>query len=165
MRHAKAEGFAANDHARALTDRGRRDAVEAGLWLAARGIEPDHVYVSSAARTLGTWESVARGLRSAPEVVVDEGLYSASPEYVLELIAAAPMDAMTVMVIGHNPTVAYVAHVLDDGTPDEDAFREMSEGYPTAALTVLEVAGDWADLAEGGAHIAGFHVGVGSGAS
>lgn len=165
MRHAKAEGFAAVDHTRPLTDRGRRDAVEAGLWLAGQGIEPDHVFVSSAARTLGTWEALGRGLRSAAEVVVDDGLYSASPEYVLELIASAPVDASTVLVVGHNPTVAYVAHVLDDGEPDEDAFREMSEGYPTAALTVLEVSGDWADLAEGGAHIAAFHVGAGSAAS
>lgn len=164
MRHAKAEGFAAVDHARMLTDRGRRDAVEAGLWLAGQGIEPDHVFVSSAARTVGTWDAVSRGLRSAAEVVVDEGLYSASPEYVLDLLTSVPVDAATVMVVGHNPTVAYVAHVLDDGTPDEDAFREMSEGYPTAALTVLEVEPEWADLAEGGAHIAAFHIGLGSAA-
>ena len=48
--------------------------------------------------------------------------------------------------VGHNPTTAYLAHLLDDGTPDPDAFRAMSEGFPAAALAVLEVHVDWADL-------------------
>ncbi len=161
MRHAKAEGFAQDDHARVLTERGRRDAVEAGLWLASTGTVPDHAFVSSAARTVGTWESLAHGLRSTAEVVIDDGLYSASPETALELLRTAPLDARCVVFVGHNPTAAYLAHMLDDGEPDAAAFRDMSEGYPTSALTVLDVPVAWADLDEGTAHIAAFHIGHG----
>ena len=63
MRHAKAEPFAETDHERVLTERGRRDAVEAGLHLAATGVVPDYAVVSSAARTVATWEAVALGSR------------------------------------------------------------------------------------------------------
>jgi len=164
MRHAKAEAYAADDRSRALTDRGRRDAVEAGLWLAANDVRPDHALVSSAARTVGTWESLDHGLRSTAEVVYDDALYSAGPATALDVIRSVPVDAQTVLVVGHNPTVAYLAHVLDDGNGDADAFRDMSEGYPTAALTVLDVPGQWAELAEGTAHIAAFHVGHGASA-
>ena len=59
MRHAKAEPFGNDDHGRQLTDRGRRDAIEAGVWLAQHDLVPDHALVSSAARTVATWEGVA----------------------------------------------------------------------------------------------------------
>jgi phosphohistidine phosphatase len=162
VRHAKAEGFAADDHARTLTDRGRRDAVEAGLWLAAHGIVPDHVFVSSAVRTVATWEAMARGLRAAPEVAIEDALYSSGPEEVLEVLRTAPEDARVVAFVGHNPTAAFLAHLLDDGDPDPAAFREMSEGYPTSALTVLDVTVPWSELDAGTAHISAFHVGAGS---
>jgi phosphohistidine phosphatase len=165
VRHAKAEGWASDDHARTLTARGRRDAVEAGLWLAGRGIVPDHVFVSSAVRTVETWESLAHGLRAGAEVVIDDALYSAGPEAVLEVLRTAPEDARVVAFIGHNPTAAYLAHLLDDGHPDPAAFREMSEGYPTAGLAVLDVPVAWAELEAGTAHIAAFHVGDGAAAA
>jgi phosphohistidine phosphatase len=162
MRHAKAETFASDDHGRQLTARGRRDAVEAGLWLASQDVVPDHAFVSSAARTMSTWESLAHGLRASAEVAVEDALYSASPESVLEVLRTAPLDATVVAYIGHNPTAAYVAHMLDDGNPDPAAFRDMSEGYPTAAVTVLDIGVPWAELAEGVGRIAAFHVGHGA---
>jgi phosphohistidine phosphatase len=165
VRHAKAEGYAADDHARQLTDRGRRDAVEAGRWLAAEGIVPDHAFVSSAARAMATWQALADQLGAETEVVVDDALYSAGPEEVLEALRSAPEDAGVVCFVGHNPTAAYLAHLLDDGDPDPAAFRELSEGYPTAALTVLDVPVAWADLRPACAHIAAFHVGDGSAAA
>lgn len=165
MRHAKAEGFAVDDHARALTGRGRRDAVEAGLWLASAEVVPDHVFVSSAVRTMNTWESLSHGLRASAEVAVDDALYSAGPESALEVLRTAPLDASCVLFVGHNPTAAYLANVLDDGRPDATAFRDMSQGYPTSALTVLDVPVAWADLTEGAAHISAFHVGRGAAAA
>ncbi len=161
MRHAKAETFAAEDHARVLTERGRRDAVEAGIWLAARDCVPDHALLSTAARTRGTWDAVATGSRATAEVHADASLYTAEPETALEVLRSAPADARTVMLVGHNPTVAYLVHLLDSGDPDPEAFRQLAEGYPTAALSVLEVEGDWADLVEGSAHLVAFHVGHG----
>ena len=156
MRHAKAESYAAEDRARMLTERGRRDAVEAGQWLAAKEITPDHALISSATRTAETWECVEQAFPGAVEVEYDDALYSAGPATALDAIRGVPADARTVLVVGHNPTIAYLAHVLDDGSSDAEAFEDMSEGYPTAALAVLEVPVAWADLDEGTARIVAF---------
>jgi phosphohistidine phosphatase len=64
-------------------------------------------------------------------------------------------------VIGHNPTVAYLAQLLDDGEGDAVAAAEMAGGYPTSAVTVFAYDGAWADLAPGGARVLAFHVGRG----
>ena len=55
--------------------------------------------------------------------------------------------------------MALLAQLLDDGEGDEDASAEMLAGYPTSAVSVLEVEGDWSDLDEAGARLVGFHVG------
>lgn len=162
MRHAKAEPFSTEDHSRTLTDRGRRDAAEAGVWLAAQGIVPDCAFLSSSVRTVATWEAFAHGARASAEVRVEDSIYSASPEATLDVLRTAPLDARVLAYVGHNPTAAYLAHMLDDGEPDQAAFREMSEGYPTAALTVLEVKVPWGELDVATCHITHFHVGHGA---
>jgi phosphohistidine phosphatase len=163
MRHAKAEPFSTDDHARSLTDRGRRDAAEAGLWLAAQGIVPDCAFVSSSERTVATWEALAHGSRSSAEVRVEDALYSASPEATLDVLRTAPLDCRVLTYVGHNPTAAYLAHMLDDGEAEPTAFREMSEGYPTAALAVLEIKVPWSELDVATGRVALFHVGHGAG--
>lgn len=159
MRHAKAEQTAATDVERALSDRGAADAAEAGRWLAERGLRPDHVLVSSARRTRETWEAVAGGAGWDLDAEHDDGLYAAGPETALDLLRAVPAHARAVLVIGHNPTMAYLAQLLDGGEGDPEVAVEMAGGYPTAAATVLEHDGAWADLVEGSARAVAFHVG------
>jgi len=161
MRHAKAEPFGDEDHQRRLTERGHRDAAEAGAWLAEQGILPTHALVSSAVRAKATWESLAKGARSSAVVSYEDGLFSAGPDAALDVLRTADPEAMVLVFVGHNPTAAYLAHMLSDGSPDPDAFRAMSEGFPAAALAVLEVPIDWSDLAEGSASVTHFHVGKG----
>lgn len=161
LRHAKAEAFAASDHDRVLTDRGRADAAAVGRWLADTGIAPDYVVVSSAARTQETWAEVAGAADLAPEVVNDRSLYGAGTDAALEILRSLPDEARSVLVVGHNPTMAYLVHLLDDGGADADVFAEVAAGYPTSALTVLEVPGAWSDLDVAGARIQKFHVGRG----
>jgi phosphohistidine phosphatase len=161
MRHARAEPFATTDHARTLTDRGRRDATQAGLHLARTGVVPDYVVVSSASRTVATWEAVAVGSRAAAEVVVEDAVYSGDTDAVLETLQRAPLDAGVVAFVGHNPTVAQTAHVLDDGNGEPTAVRAMLQGYPTGAMAVLEVDVPWCDLAAEAGRLVDFYVGRG----
>ncbi len=65
------------------------------------------------------------------------------------------------IVVGHNPTMASLAAVLDDGEGDEEAGNELAMGYPTRALTVFTYDGKWADLDEASASVVAFHVGRG----
>ena len=68
-----------------------------------------------------------------------------------------PDEARTLLVIGHNPTIAVVAQLLDDGSGDEAADQEMTAGYPTSALAVFEYDGDWSDLEPATARLTAFH--------
>ena len=161
MRHAKAEPVAATDHARRLAERGRRDAEEAGRWARAEGVLPDHAFVSTAARAHETWTAFRLGADLELEAELDGGLYSAGPDSAIEVLRTAPSEAATVMVVGHNPTMAHLVHLLDDGGADPVAFAEVSAGFPTSAVAVLEVGGAWADLEMAAARIVAFHVGAG----
>ncbi|WP_183407126.1 SixA phosphatase family protein [Nocardioides marmorisolisilvae] len=161
LRHAKAEPFASSDHERVLTDKGHRDAEDAGDWAREAGLRPDYAVVSSAARTRGTWASFSAGAELELEPVFDRSLYGAGTDGALEIINAAPEDAETVLLIGHNPTMAYLVHLLDDGGADAELFARVSAGYPTSAMAVLDVPCAWSDLDVGGARISAFHVGRG----
>ena len=159
VRHAKAESHGASDFDRPLTEGGRRDADALGGWLAAYGVSPDHALVSAALRARETWTAIAAGGRWDLDGDEDRGLYAADPDTVLDLVREVHDGARTLVVVGHNPTVASLAHVLDDGEGDPDATTEMvSSGYPTCAATVLAYDGAWADLAEGRARVEAFHV-------
>jgi phosphohistidine phosphatase len=161
MRHAKAEQDGPTDFDRPLSERGYRDAAEAGAWLAAEGFEPDHALVSAALRTRETWESVAAGAGWDLEPDLDRGLYAAGPDSALDLVRLVDDDVRRLVVVGHNPTMAVVAQLLDDGDGDDDLATEMATGFPTSAVAVFSYEGSWADLAEGSARLVAFHVGRG----
>lgn len=157
MRHAKAQQTGPSDHERALAPRGHEDAAVAGRWLADAGIVPEYAWVSDALRARETWGSVASAAGWAIEPEFEPGLYTAGPESALDFLRLTPETAGSVLLLGHNPTVAYVAQLLDDGEGDTVAGNEMAMGYPTNALTVFEYDGAWADL--GTATLRAFHVG------
>ncbi|MCW2760644.1 MAG: Phosphoglycerate mutase [Marmoricola sp.] len=159
MRHGKAEAFAQEDHRRRLTDRGRREATAAGEWLAENGIVPNEAFVSSATRTRQTWEALVAGSGTPAEARVEDAVYSADADSALDVLRNASADAEVVLYVGHNPTAASLAHLLDDGNPDPDAFRAMSAGFPTAATAVLEISVPWAELGPATGHLIAFHVG------
>ena len=148
MRHAKAEQVGSSDFDRTLSQRGVGDAEEVGRWLVAQGLEPDHAIVSAAVRPSQTWESVAAAAGWDDVADYDDALYDAGPETALDLMRETPDHARTLMVVGHNPTMGYLAQLLDDGDGDEEAANELATGYPTAAVTVFDFEGDWSDLEE-----------------
>jgi phosphohistidine phosphatase len=161
MRHSKAEQSGPSDFERELSDRGLVDATEAGQWLATRGIEPDLALVSASVRTMQTWESLAEGAGWDLEGTPEQALYEAGPESALDLIRDVDDQIRTLVVVGHNPTMASLATLLDDGEGDEEAGNEVAVGFPTSAVAVFEYDGDWADLDEASASVVAYHVGRG----
>ncbi len=159
MRHSRAESWGESDQGRPLEPRGRDDAAAAGRWFAAQGFVPDHALVSTASRTRETWEAVAAAAGWELEPDFDTGLYAAGPEAALDLIREVPAGATDVIVVGHNPTMAYLAQLLDDGGGDPEAGAAMVGGFPTSAVTVLEYDGAWVDLDMASASVVAFHVG------
>lgn len=160
MRHAQAELAVASDASdadRALTPRGRHDAAAVGRWLQHEEIEPDHALVSTAVRTWQTWEALANEAQWTLVPDLDRSLYTAGPESALESLQASPDDARTVLLIGHNPTVAALAWLLHDGSGDQGALHRLAQGHAPADLAVLAVDGPWTDLGPGSARLVAFH--------
>jgi phosphohistidine phosphatase len=161
IRHARAEPGGETDHERELAPRGWDDALEAGRWLADSGVVPDAALVSSARRTASTWAALAQGGSFEAEVTYSDSLYAAGPETALDLVRETHDDVTALVVVGHNPTMAYLAQLLDDGTGDEEAAREMATGFPTGAVAHFEVTVAWAELDLASARLVGFHAGPG----
>jgi phosphohistidine phosphatase len=159
MRHGKAEAFASEDHRRRLTERGAREALAAGQWLAEQDLLPTHAFVSSAERTRQTWDSLVAATGTRIEPRFDDALYTAGPDSVVDILHSAPENAEVVLYVGHNPTAASLAHLLDDGEADPDAFRAMSADFPTSALAVLDVHVPWAELDAASARLVRFYPG------
>lgn len=161
VRHAKAQQHGPTDFDRPLAERGHRDAAEAGAWLAAQGFDADHALVSAALRTRETWTSLAAAAGWDVEPELDRGLYAADPDTALDLVRLVDDEVRRLVVIGHNPTIAVLAQLLDDGDADPTLAAQLLAGYPTGAVAVFAHDGAWADLAEGAARLVAFHVGRG----
>lgn len=158
VRHAQAEQFAPSDVERVLSARGRADADVLGRWLGAQGIVPDVAYVSYAARTRETWAALAEGAGWGLAPQVDGGLYGTDEEGVLELVHTTPDEASTVVVVGHNPTMAMLVQLLDDG--EGPASGSVALGtFPTAAAAVFAVEGGWQDATAMGCRLQAYEVG------
>jgi phosphohistidine phosphatase len=136
IRHGKSDwsgGLADID--RPLARRGRRQAPEAGHWLAAT-IALDLAVVSPAARTVATWDLVAAGLRERPEVRYDERVYAASGSQLLAIVRELPEAAATAALVGHNPGL-------------EDLLSQLTgerRPMPTSAIAVVDLEGPWAEV-------------------
>jgi phosphohistidine phosphatase len=161
MRHARAEPGGETDFDRELAVRGHRDAAEAGRWLADAGFAPDGALVSAARRAASTWLAVAEGGSFDVDPDYSESLYGAGPESALDLVRETADDVSSLVVVGHNPTMAYLAQLLDDGSGDEDAGRQMATGFPAGALAWFEVSGAWSALDLASARLVAYHAGQG----
>ena len=140
VRHAKSsrDDPTLADKERPLNDRGRRDAPRMGERLASQTVNPDLILSSPALRALATAEIIAEKLDyGIKNIVVDERLYAATPEDVLKVIRELGERWKRVMLFGHNPEFAELAHRLSSTITD----------MPTCA--VAEFAFDiksWSDV-------------------
>ena len=147
LRHAKAANpdDYETDIERPLAPRGHRDAAAAGEWLRAEGLAPARVLCSPAVRTRETLDLL--DVRPAGGTAFEQKIYDNDPDLLLSLVAEAPDDAGTVLLVGHNPSVHQLVHVLTGQAPDR---------FPTCALAVVGLPGAWADARPGLGDLAAF---------
>ena len=159
LRHLKSsweeEGLA--DHDRPLAPRGRRAGERIRRYLEGAGVSPQLVLCSSAVRAVETWEAVRAGLPGDVELQVEDGLYAAGAESLLERLNAVPDSVADVLLIAHTPGIGDLAVGLA-GSGSDDARDRMAEKYPTGGLATLTFDGPWAALAPEGAELRGFVV-------
>ena len=144
LRHTKSDWpQGAADRGRPLSERGREVAPLMGAYLARHALLPDRILVSPSRRTLETWELASRPLSRPREPVVDERIYEASADLLLDLLRDQPETCHLLLVVGHNPGLQDLALRLV-ATGDADARRRLAEKYPTGGLTVIDFAvDDW----------------------
>ena len=101
------------DKDRPLNDRGRRDAPKMGDRLAKRDMKPDLILSSPAVRALETAEIIAKKLDyKRKKIVVDDRLYAATAEDLLDVVHKLGDKLERVMLFGHNPELTELAHRL-----------------------------------------------------
>jgi phosphohistidine phosphatase len=154
LRHAKAvQDSGEGDYARALTPRGRADAVKMGRALDTHAYIPDLVLCSPAKRTAETLELLVPELAKAPRVEFLKSLYLASPRKIFDAVCETLPDVKTVMAVGHNPGMEDLADRLTrkPQSKAEVARREtLREKFPTCALAVLDFdAAKWSEVEPG----------------
>jgi phosphohistidine phosphatase len=147
VRHAKAEKPAPNqrDKDRELNDRGRRQCEQLRAWaddpneLGRFG--PTTALVSSAARTKETYRRAFEGTPFVTECVESDliynGLHEVTAEDVLIDLAAIDPVSMSLLVVGHNPTVLELLSTFVRDLP-----RPLRENYPLAGAFVLALPED-----------------------
>ena len=130
LRHAKSDwdDSSLRDFDRPLAARGERDAPRIGKALRKRGILPDLIISSPAARAKATIKAVTRAAKINLEIRFDEVVYGASSPELISLIRGLPDAISCLLLVGHNPGF-------------EDLVGRLSgshERMPTAALACIE---------------------------
>jgi phosphohistidine phosphatase len=156
MRHAEA-GTAPSqrDFDRQLTPNGEAMPSQVALYVQRLQLAPQKIICSPAARTRATAKLFMENLKEQPQLVVEEKLYGAAPEDVLDIIHAES-DAERLMVIGHNPWVHMLALTLSKPQTLMD-HAAMKSIYPPASCAVLQVDGAWADVARATCSLTDFY--------
>lgn len=115
VRHAKSSWGDASlpDTQRPLNERGQRDAPMMGERLARRGVQPELWLTSPAVRARTTAEILGRKLgRASAGITVDDRLYGATVDTLLDVVHALDDRLKVVMLFGHNPGLSELAHRL-----------------------------------------------------
>lgn len=142
MRHAKSswkdESLADNE--RPLNERGKSAATCMGRFLAANDLVPDVIVCSTAKRARQTAKRVKKAAGCEADVIKSAALYFRGPSAYLDAAAQVSADAMTALIIGHNPDLESLVFKI--------AGKHFT--IPTAAIVhLIADVGEWTGLAEG----------------
>jgi phosphohistidine phosphatase len=102
-----------------LADRGLKEAPKMGKRLDKRDVKPDLLLSSPALRALTTAQLIADEIGYEREdIVVDDRLYASSADTLLAVVRALDKKLERVMLFGHNPEFAELAHRLSSEIVD-----------------------------------------------
>lgn len=141
LRHAKPEkpDSALTDFERTLSSFGIHEASLAGSLIRTKKIQPDLVISSPAERARQTAEIVMKTAGINSDQRVDQRIYEASAEQLLNVVKQIDESANLAMLVGHNPRFE---HLQTDLT---GVARHM----PTAAVALLSLDIEkWSDARE-----------------
>jgi len=140
LRHAKSswKDLELQDHDRPLNKRGKQDALRMGKLLRRENLIPDLIVSSTAVRAKKTAELLAEACRYKGEIAFDNFLYGTDPRRYLRTIEGLSNKYITVLLVGHNPTIEETIEILTNS---------LDIIMPTCALAqiILRIQ-KWSDL-------------------
>lgn len=160
MRHGDASDSGSRDIDRPLSLQGCKEVSQAKVFLASKGIRPDHALASPTMRTRTTFELLGTGLDPRNEEVQYDGtLYLAGADTIREVLSTVPAERTCVLVVGHSPGLPALVHELvDEDAADPAAWHKVGRSYPTATMAVITFDSDgWDDLAPGTGRLVAAH--------
>jgi len=137
IRHAKSswDDPQLDDHERPLAERGERAALVVGQYLLQRGLRPDLILSSTAARTRQTADLILSRIGTAP-LRFERRLYLAESEALLDCARATSAEIASLAMIGHNPGLHDFARNLA-AAKDGSGVERLNKKLPTAGLAVF----------------------------
>lgn len=140
VRHASSScSCSGGDHERVLDTRGLQERLTMARAMAQRGMVPDMILCSTAARAQSTAAVLAQGCgMGAERVVLSRQLYLAEQDAICTEIACVPDTCQHLLVVGHNPGLS------DFATAHTDLEYAV---FPTCGLVSATYEIDaWADI-------------------
>ena len=143
VRHGKAlqDYRFIHDYDRPLIEKGIVNNEAVAKRLHAQYATPDLIISSHAARALQTAHIFARVMGYPHDrIQVNEKLYLEGEETIRDLIECLPNEVESVMIVGHNPDLTYLAHIF---------ARQMIDSIPTSgAVTICFETDKWNEIGE-----------------
>jgi phosphohistidine phosphatase len=138
VRHAKSswKDRGLSDRERPLNKRGNRDAPVMGKRVADAGIRPSQIISSPAVRAWTTAKIFAKELGYPTEFLQrEDGLYLASLDNLLDVVATQDNGFNNLMLFGHNPGLTDFVNYLVPG---------LTNNLPTAGVVSVDLdCDDW----------------------
>jgi phosphohistidine phosphatase len=138
VRHAKSswKDRGLSDRERPLNKRGNRDAPMMGKRVADAGIRPSQIISSPAVRAWTTARVFAKELGYPAEFLQrEDGLYLASLDNLLDVIATQDNGFNNLMLFGHNPGLTDFVNYLVPG---------LTNNLPTSGVVSVNLeVDDW----------------------
>lgn len=144
LRHAQSVERQAgqSDLDRELTPVGTKETFQIGAFLHREKIQPDVIYCSSAERARMTAQLISDTIKlDVEKIIPDEELSQASVRTFLEFVTQLDNAYDSVMCVGHNPVISYLAEYLTDA--------EIGV-LPTAGLVAIRLGvNSWQNVEKG----------------
>lgn len=150
VRHAKTDhkSVAESDKDKTISDKGKKATNKIRQWILENNRLPDMVLVSSAKRAVQTFKRLCPD-QDIPHKILDD-LYLATPETLLNVLAQIPKHYQRVMLIGHNPGLANLCQLLNNGE------HNQLQLFPTSSLAYFVMPENWRNLNKGDGKLLAF---------
>jgi phosphohistidine phosphatase len=146
VRHAQASNSVSPDLIRPLVANGMIDAARMGRHLSSKIKGIDLILTSHAERTQMTAQVFCEQLGLDNLLIKPEAaLYESSPKHYLDALSEVSEGLNSVMIVGHNPSISYLAEYLTG---------EEIGSMPTCAVVGMKIEDlAWAALTKKSGHM------------